>query len=85
MVFELCALMPTMAWANFCEVVNAGSYFSVGDRSAPFEICADISLNAKVDCYGRLFGAMHGYAKSSQEFENWCQLVKEAEWKEKCR
>lgn len=82
--FELCGLMPTEKWANYCVVTNAVSGYSVGDRATPFQICSMTSGEAKADCYGQLFGTMRSYKKPEENTKNLCAKISDREWWTKC-
>ena len=57
-VFELCAQMGPY-WQEKCVVVNAGSYYSVGDPTSAVAICrGKLSSAAKTDCYETVVGQL---------------------------
>ncbi|TSC78041.1 MAG: Uncharacterized protein G01um101424_175 [Parcubacteria group bacterium Gr01-1014_24] len=94
--FELCNLMPSLKWNNYCVSVNAGSSYAVGDRSTPFEICANINGGGlpasggaegdqgKQDCYSRIFSTIRAYAKLEEDIKKLCSKISETEWRKKC-
>src|SRR3989344_9098905 len=82
--FELCGLMPSLKWNNYCVFVNATSSYSVGDRTTPFAMCANINGNEKQDCYNQLFSIMRSYAKPGEDIKKLCSKVFEIEWRKKC-
>lgn len=82
--FELCGLMPSLKWNNYCVSVNAGAGYAVGDRDLPFEICANIPESGKQDCYNRVFSNIRAYAKPNEDIENLCSKVSEQDWRKKC-
>ena len=81
---ELCSLMPSQQWNNFCVSVNAGASYAVGDRDAPFQICANISPEGKNECYGRIFSYMKAYQKGAEDIKSLCAKVSELDWRKKC-
>ena len=81
---ELCSLMPSLEWNNYCISINAQSSYSVGDRNTPFEICANINSGGKQDCYNRLFSTMKTYAKPEEDIKKLCSEITETEWRKKC-
>jgi len=57
-VFELCAQVGEF-WREMCIVVNAGSFYSVGDPDTAIEVCNQpLSVPAKADCYQRILGQL---------------------------
>jgi hypothetical protein len=57
-VFELCQQVGSF-WIEHCIVVNAGSFYSVGDPGTGIAICNQpISPPAKADCYQRIMGQL---------------------------
>lgn len=57
-VFELCSQVGPY-WYEKCVVVNAGSYYSVGDPTAAITVChGALSPPAKADCYNTVLGQL---------------------------
>lgn len=57
-VFELCKQVGPY-WYEKCVVVNAGSYYSVGDPASAIAICRGaLSPPAKNDCYQTVLGQL---------------------------
>ena len=81
---ELCSLMPSQKWNNYCVSVNAGASYAVGDHSVPFEICAKIGESGKEECYGRVFSNMRAYVKPNENLKALCAKVSEPTWRSKC-
>lgn len=81
---ELCSLMPSMKWNNFCVSVNAGASYSVGDRNVPYEVCADVVAEGKEECYGRIFSMMRAYQKPGEDLKNLCAKVSDQNFRQKC-
>lgn len=80
-VFGICSLLPG-EWNNYCVVINANAYFSVGDREIPFAICDRIQETAKDQCYNKLVVTIK-YQKK-KEIPDLCGKIKEETWREKC-
>lgn len=84
-VFELCGLMPTLEWVGACVMSDARAYFSVGDRSVPFQICARADGGYRASCYSQLFGVMGVYVgKNTPEYRLLCEKISESNFKEQC-
>ncbi len=83
--FELCSLMPSPYWNNFCISRNAGSAYGVGDRDMPFKLCNIIDEDGKSMCYERLFSMMGVYMKSLEENTKLCSKISTAVWREDCK
>lgn len=82
--FQLCGLMPSLKWNNFCVSINAQSSYSVGDRNSPFEICANINGGGKQDCYSRIFSTIRAYAKPKEDVKKLCSKISETDWRRRC-
>jgi hypothetical protein len=84
-VFELCSLMPTPQWIGACVVSDARAYFSVGDRTLPFQICSRADKSYQASCYAQLFGIMGVYVeKNSEAYHSLCEKIVEPEFKNQC-
>ncbi len=81
--FSLCSFLPR-DWQNYCIQTISISDFSVGGRRLSFELCASIDKSAKEVCYRGLFGSMGVYARSLEEYQSFCKLILEDDWKKKC-
>lgn len=81
---ELCGLMPSQKWKDFCVSVNAGASYSVGDRTVPFEVCSLMDSPGKTDCYGRVFSMMKAYKKPGDNLRQLCNNISDSEWRQKC-
>lgn len=82
--FQLCSLLPT-GWVNYCSTTVALSDFSVGGRDSAFKICNKIDGSGKENCYSSLFGTMSVYARTSDEYREFCGMISEERWQEECR
>lgn len=80
LVFKLCSLLPT-EWNNYCVVVNAQSYFGVGDRELPFSICNNVSKSAQDECYKSIVGSIGAYGEDTQKL---CPKIEDQSWREMC-
>ncbi len=57
-VYELCRQVGPY-WQEKCVVVNAGSYYSVGDPQTAIAVCrGQLSPPAKTDCYQTVLGQL---------------------------
>lgn len=83
-VFELCALMPSFKWNNYCVSKIAEASYGVGDRDTPFEICANIHPTGKEECYGRIFSTMRAYKKDGEKPQKLCSKISDADFRKKC-
>lgn len=80
LTFKLCSLLPT-EWNNYCVVVNAQSYFGVGDRELPFSVCNSVDESAKDECYRSIIGSIGAYGEDRQKL---CPKIEDKEWRETC-
>ncbi len=83
-VYELCQLVGPF-WYEKCVVVNAGSYFSVGDPKSAITLCGSpLSAPAKTDCYQTVNGQLVPDINLDRAGkEKYCQQM-EAGWREQC-
>lgn len=84
LVFSKCDELP-VDWRNICYITIANSAFSVGDRVMPFEVCTRLSGQNKNECYQNLTAAISGNARNEQEKKDWCNLIKEKEFRVGCK
>lgn len=82
---ELCELMPSTGWVDFCVSVNAEASYSVGDRDVPFKTCALASKDGESSCYNRLFSSMGAYKKPGEDLNGLCKKITEPDWRRKCK
>lgn len=73
-VFAICQTMGE-DWYDKCVKVNAGAYYSVGDRQLGIQICSQISLSIKQDCFQTIFGQILGDGISQEEKVQLCQSL----------
>lgn len=83
-VLQQCSLMTEEKWINYCIVINATSFFSVGDRTLPFEICSAIGEADKNSCFRQLFDTMNIYIGNKQEFHAVCLNISDYWWRNEC-
>ena len=83
-VFELCGLMPSFKWNNYCVGVNALSSYGVGDRISPFELCANIHPGGKRSCYDKLFSIMKAYKKGGEDLKKLCSQISDLDLRKQC-
>lgn len=83
-VFQLCGQLGSF-WYEKCVVVNAGSYFSVGDPGQAISLCSsNLSPPAKTDCYQTVMGQLVPDINLDEKTKkNYCQQM-EPGWKENC-
>ena len=81
-VFALCPKMGAF-WTEGCIIINAGSYYSVGDREKPFTICSQLSLPAQNVCFEKLLGQIIGDTISNEEKAQVCTKLNEP-YKREC-
>lgn len=83
-VFKLCGLLPN-DWVNYCLTTNAISSFSVGDREIPYAICeATRNESNQKECYKGLTGVIRAYARDINEYEKYCEKIRDDSLKENC-
>ena len=85
-VFSLCGQLPP-EWQQFCYQVNVGASFSLGDRTMPYKVCAQLKDPAKTECYQVLFARISVYAKDSQDKQGLCERIhaQDAGQRQSCR
>ena len=81
-VFPLCEMLGGY-WRENCISVNAGSYYSVGDRQAGIAICNRIIPPAKSACFQNITGQLAAEPLSSLEKERLCKLM-QGEFSQMC-
>lgn len=83
-VLELCQQVGPY-WYEKCVVVNAGSYYSVGDPKAAINICqGQLSPPAKNDCYQTVMGQLTPDMNLDRPAkEKLCRLMEQG-WQEHC-
>lgn len=75
-VFSLCQYTGSK-WMNNCIVVNAGSYYSVGDANAAINICKQISPAAKSSCYDSIIGQVVSDATAKDQKRSTCEQIED--------
>lgn len=80
-----CRMMPSIQWNNFCVSTNAGSSYSVGDRSLPFEICLEAREDGKKQCFDHLIGVIKVYSEKGENSKLICDKIKDRVWKKYCQ
>lgn len=83
-VKTLCSLATGEKWQNYCVLTNMGSYWSVGDRSLPFEICSSLSGETRGECLQRLASMINSYAKSPEEKQALCAKMPDVNLQQSC-
>lgn len=83
-VFPLCQQTGPF-WYEKCVVVNAGSFYSVGDPAAAIALCtSQLSAPAKTDCYQTVMGQLlPDINLTRQQKEDYCKRM-EPGWSEQC-
>lgn len=73
-VFSLCATLGSY-WREGCIIVNAGSYYSVGDRQAAITICNQIAPTAQSACFQNVLGQLGADLIPGEEKKALCDKV----------
>lgn len=73
-VFNLCSKLGDY-WRENCNVINAGSFFSVGDSDSAIAICKLITSYAQVECFSNVIGQIATEPASAKEKKNLCQKI----------
>lgn len=83
-VLKLCSEVGPY-WYEKCVVVNAGSYYSVGDPVTAITVCqTPLSPSAKTDCYNTVMGQLVSDINIDQRGkEKLCQTMEEG-YREEC-
>lgn len=77
-VISHCAELPS-AWQSYCRTTIVTAAFSVGDRSLPFELCAQADGEEESVCYSNLTGSIHGSTNNADEKRNLCNRIAETD------
>lgn len=67
-----CAYMGTKL-SNDCITSIAKSVFALGDEKLPFELCSNVSINGKNDCYKDVYSLMKINNLSADKLNSLCQ------------
>jgi len=73
-VFRLCELVGGN-WRENCIIVNAGSYYSVGDRIAGITICQRITPAAQPACFSNIVSQIPGDDLADKDKEELCRKI----------
>lgn len=73
-VFDLCQYVGNY-WRENCIIVNAGSYYSVGDRRAGIDICHQIIPPAQAACFQLIISQIATDRLTSQEKKEFCRKI----------
>lgn len=73
-VFEMCAELGD-SWRDSCVVVNAGSFFSVGDADSAIFICKSINNYSAFDCFNNVISQISSEPLDSSEKRNLCRKI----------
>lgn len=83
-VFSLCAMLGEY-WREGCIIVNAGSYYSVGDGEAAVRICNQIAPQAQPACFQNVIGQLVPDPNPSAEQKRaLCQQVTNPQFAQTC-
>ncbi|MBI2010079.1 MAG: hypothetical protein HYS86_02750 [Candidatus Chisholmbacteria bacterium] len=84
-VFSLCQQVGPY-WYENCIVVNAGSYYSVGDPNSAITICNHpLSPEAQADCYQNVIGQLVPDPNPTAETKrSLCQQIARTEFAQMC-
>ena len=83
--FFYCEQMPSQKWIDECLMSIAVSDFSVGGRSAAFEICNRIRADSGERCQVRIVQVMGYYGIRREERNELCDLFANDAWKQSCK
>lgn len=75
-VFNLCQYTG-QKWIDGCIIVNAGSYYSVGDANAAISICKQVNPAAKSSCYDTIIAQVANDSTSKSQKQNICEQIEE--------
>lgn len=81
-VFELCQYVGSF-WRENCILINAGSYYSVGDRFTGINICNNIDVGAKQACFQNIISQILSEKTSTSEKKALCKKI-ETNFQSKC-
>lgn len=81
--FRLCSTQPG-DWRQKCILSIARAAFSVGDRQEPFEICARLEGETRVNCFRELGKMIVAYARSAEEKSSWCAKIPSTDRQQEC-
>ena len=85
-VASLCSVATGEARRNECILINMTSYWSVGDRVVPFEICDSLSGELQNQCFDRLIGSIRfETGQNLNERKTQCDKISSEIHRNKCR
>lgn len=73
-VFNMCSKLGDY-WRENCIVINAGSFFSVGDSDSAIAICALITSYAQAECFNNVIGQIASEPVGFKEKKKLCQKI----------
>lgn len=84
-VFELCSFATGQERQDECVLTNMGSFWSVGDRESPYQICEMLEGNPRNDCFIRLRGMIEFYyGTDNDKMRVYCDKIKDNPHKQRC-
>lgn len=74
MSFSLCSILGEY-WREKCIIVNAGSFYSVGDSQSAIAICQRIIPPAQPECFAGVAGQIVGDTVDNREKQARCEAL----------
>jgi hypothetical protein len=67
-------------------LTNMTAFWSVGDRTVPFELCAEANEPLRNACFDRLISMINfDYAGRPEEKELYCSKIRNIEYQNQCK
>jgi hypothetical protein len=83
-VHSLCEYATGFSWRDYCILTNMTSYWSVGDREIPYQICESLTGSVANDCFARLKGLIAMYYAKSPERNDYCRKISNKIYRDEC-
>lgn len=84
-VFSLCASATGKERQDECVITNMISYWSVGDREVPYEICQSVMGPLRGKCFDSLVGMINYHYQEKPEKTLYCDKITDTIYREKCK
>lgn len=82
-LFHLCSLVAKQ-WQDSCLFSNVASFYSIGDKKIPFEICSRLSNSTQQTCYEMLAGIISVNTNSAEERKELCNKIPNVAQRSQC-
>ena len=82
-VFNLCGQLGDY-WKDNCVVVNAGSFFSVGDADSAIGICKMIATAAVYECFNNVIGQIATEPVDNKQKKDLCRKIGGGQFENQC-